>query len=395
MRFEALQAEHGDCLLLTFSGPNRSYRLLVDGGPTRATTDTLKERLDQERQDLNLGRTDSLDIDAVMISHIDDDHVVGILNLFEELADLKERRMPWPWKPRWLLHNSFDEIVGEGIGGAARTVGGETVLASLGAEAFPFLAREFDEDALKILQSYKKGSDLAFKAAGLPVTRNPPDQQALAYNSDEPRVLRMGDARLRIIGPLKPQIDRLQEEWERWKATGAPRTSVSGFPAGLDASITNLSSIVALIEDGNRKILLTGDAQGPLIVQGLRAAGLLDNGPLHVDVLKLPHHGSERNITTDLLEAVTADHYVASGDGNFGNPDKGTLTLLAEMAPRRFTLHLTYPPDECDERHKEYLKAHHKTFRKAVHAIAPVIESWQTDSPHITVSTGTVAIDLP
>ena len=45
-------------------------------------------------------------------------------------------------------------------------------------------------------------------------------------------------------------------------------------------------------------MLLTGDARGDDVLAGLREAGLLRRSPLHVDVLKLPHHGSDRNVET-------------------------------------------------------------------------------------------------
>ncbi len=74
-----------------------------------------------------------LAIDAVMVSHIDEDHILGILDLFGTLRDADERQAPRAYQPRWLLHNSFDGLVGEGEGGAARAMSGETVLASLSA----------------------------------------------------------------------------------------------------------------------------------------------------------------------------------------------------------------------------------------------------------------------
>ena len=37
---------------------------------------------------------------------------------------------------------------------------------------------------------------------------------------------------------------------------------------------------------------------------------------MHVDVLKMPHHGSDRNMDRAFLERITADHYVFSGNGS-------------------------------------------------------------------------------
>ena len=79
----------------------------------------------------------------------------------------------------------------------------------------------------------------------------------------------------------------------------------------------------------------------------MKAAKLLKGGKLRVDVLKLPHHGSERNVAADYFETIVAKHYVVSADGKFDNPDVGTLKMISAARPDDdFTIHLTYPLDE-------------------------------------------------
>jgi hypothetical protein len=78
----------------------------------------------------------------------------------------------------------------------------------------------------------------------------------------------------------------------------------------------------------------------------MQAAGLLADGPLDVDVLKVPHHGSDRNVEPDYFQKVVAKHYVVSADGKHDNPDVPTLKMIAESrADDDFTVHLTYPTD--------------------------------------------------
>ena len=62
-------------------------------------------------------------------------------------------------------------------------------------------------------------------------------------------------------------------------------------------------------------MLLTGDARGDQIVDGLRAAARLTNGTFEVDVLKVPHHGSENNIDSDFVEAVIAPTTCSAATG--------------------------------------------------------------------------------
>ena len=72
-------------------------------------------------------------------------------------------------------------------------------------------------------------------------------------------------------------------------------------------SSPNLSSVVLLVEADGRRVLMTGDARGDQIVDGLAEAGYLDAADrCHVDVLKLPHQGSARNVTPDFFTQITA-----------------------------------------------------------------------------------------
>ena len=92
-------------------------------------------------------------------------------------------------------------------------------------------------------------------------------------------------------------------------------------------------------------MLLTGDARGDQILAGLELTGLLKpHQSMHVDVLKMPHHGSDRNMDRAFLERVTADHYVFSGNGQHGNPERATLEMLlaARGQTTRYVIHFTY-----------------------------------------------------
>jgi beta-lactamase superfamily II metal-dependent hydrolase len=100
-----------------------------------------------------------------------------------------------------------------------------------------------------------------------------------------------------------------------------------------DQSVPNLSSIMFLAEAEGNTILLTGDGRGDHLLDGLDQAGLLDaEGRLHVDVLKVPHHGSSRNATRAFFQTVTADAYVVSANGRHDNPDLQVLRWIVESA---------------------------------------------------------------
>jgi hypothetical protein len=158
-----------------------------------------------------------------------------------------------------------------------------------------------------------------------------------------------------IIGPHQAQLDALQNDWAKGiaklKKAGklTPASTEATAAELLEKTASNLSSIVVLAEGGGRTMLLTGDARSDFILDGLKAAGKLKANKIHVDLLKVPHHGSVRNVDSTYFERVTADHYVISANGKFDNPDVGMLKLLFDARPDdKYTLHLTNAVKKAD-----------------------------------------------
>ena len=77
---------------------------------------------------------------------------------------------------------------------------------------------------------------------------------------------------------------------------------------------------------GKKRILLTGDARGDKILAGLEFVGVLKkDGRIHVEVLKVPHHGSANNLDVAFFERITADHGTGEGEGEEGKESAAQL----------------------------------------------------------------------
>jgi hypothetical protein len=359
------RARKGDCLLLHFGFASQPGLVLIDGGPSQVYGRHLEPRLDAIRTARGLGSTEPLFIDVLMVSHVDDDHIQGILDLTRKLTDLTNGRKPVPVKVLSLWHNSFDEI----IGNDAEAVRSQVTAVFPGASAsgdLPFdvsldvddLANEVVSDNVKVLASIPQGHRLRLDAERLTIERNLEFGGRLIMADERNEPVDVGSGlTFTIVGPMKAEVDRLRRKHEKWLEDLREKglTPAEALAAYVDRSVANLSSIVALAECDGRSMLLTGDARGDKILEGLELIDrLAPGGTLHVDVLKVPHHGSAHNVETDFFRRITADHYVFSGNGEHGNPEREAFEMLfATRHDRDFTVHLTYPLEEIDRARAE------------------------------------------
>ena len=104
------RARKGDCLLLHFGTKADPGLVLIDGGPSGVYKPQLKPRLLEIRKARGLGKNEPLPVDLLMVSHVDDDHIQGILELTRELREAVG--VP-PLRIARLWHNSFDDVIGK------------------------------------------------------------------------------------------------------------------------------------------------------------------------------------------------------------------------------------------------------------------------------------------
>jgi hypothetical protein len=343
--FEALNAKHGDSILLRYNDGSEQRLWVIDGGPGGVFKDSLWPRLEELK-----GDEEALRIDLAMVSHIDDDHINGILELTHELVEAKAARRPLAIKVLNFWHNTFDDIIAGDPDELVASIKASFGPASLNGEPD---TEGLDPHTAKVLASVGQGLRLRDDARALGLRINSEFGGKLIKASTRRAKELPGGLKLTVAGPMEDELLALQKEHaaflEKAKKTKA---AVASFT---DSSVANLSSIVVLAEANGKRMLLTGDARGDKILLGLEKIGLLrPGGKMKVDVLKMPHHGSDRNMEKIFLERVVADHYVFSGDGEHGNPERKTFEMLRDARKDdNFLIHLTYPLEELDAGRKE------------------------------------------
>jgi hypothetical protein len=357
LSLDVLPARKGDCLMLHYGSEDSPRLILIDGGPSNVYKLRLKPRLQRIHGARKLARNAPLPVDVVMVSHIDDDHIKGILELTkEQLRNSPDLRL----RVKSLWHNSFDDLTHGKADGVLASFGANAVLASAGRNtAFDKLKVDDEEthQVVEVLASISQGRQLHNDRKTLHQIRNMREWNLnhkfrggliVASASSRPVTLD-GGLTMTVVGPMQEELDALHEAHDKWVSEHPPEDVLAAF---VDKSVPNLSSIVVLAELGGKTILLTGDARGDRILEGLELVGLVKKGgKLHVDILKVPHHGSQNNMETGFFKRVTADHYVFSGDGQHGNPERETLEMLLEArgVDEKYKIHLTYSIKEIDK----------------------------------------------
>lgn len=286
------------------SGQNRN--LLMDGGVTNTYTLSLKREIQTL---LKNGEY----IDLLILSHIDSDHIGGILRL---VNDMQLNRLPdqliarcWFNSAR-VLSRYFDDI---------DLPGKDIVL--------PHIDKHI---------SIKQGNTFENFLTRLKISSN--SLPVLASQQYEVDGL--------VIDILSPDETGLRKLSKNWPAEiNTPRhVPLSGAPTDYhrtileliclpfeeDMGIPNGSSIALLATDKTSRILLLADAHPSTIVEALVKKGYSTSNPLQVDYVKVSHHGSKHNINNQLLDLIDCRQFIICSNGHnaHGLPHKEAMARI-------------------------------------------------------------------
>ncbi len=299
LSIEMLPARHGDALWIEWGQPNHRRRMLIDGGPTTAYDDVRRriEQLDADQRQLEL----------MVVTHIDLDHIGGAIEL------LQDETLGVRYEDIWFNdhHHLSDEP------------------PTRGALQGEYLANVLIDAELPWNKAFRGG----------PVRVEP--------NRPLPRVRLAGGVELVLLSPTPEKLLALRSEWDQTLADAKKKaeeraeqeaseavTRGGRIVFGGDSSKANGSSIALIVEYQDERWLLAGDAHDDVLLAGLLRYGKeIGERPVRLDGFKLPHHGSARNITQDLLAAIDCRRFLVSTNGAyFKHPDAACLDLIVRSA---------------------------------------------------------------
>jgi hypothetical protein len=257
----------------------------------------------------------------MVLSHIDNDHIIGLLDLLEEIKTEREKGENELVKIEKIWHNSFKDLFG-------LSIEPKNLLGNIFTIQNTVQNKNITQSL--IMKGFQQGTDLTKLSDLLEIPLNPDFEKIIVIN-DKIKSVHLNDITLHLLGPTKKNVDKLQKEWNDWYKKKNTASTASGILSILDKSVPNLASITFLAEINNKKILFTGDGIGHDIVDILSKNAMLDsNGKLFVDILKVPHHGSDRNSSPEFFKTVNAKYYIISANGRDDNPSFNTMRWIIE-----------------------------------------------------------------
>jgi beta-lactamase superfamily II metal-dependent hydrolase len=313
---KALLAGNGDCVLISYD--TQAYgtiNILVDGGNGKSVyrnhLQKIAERIVENEQLINL----------VIITHIDQDHIKGIIYLTRDIADpqslIKTESVAQYW---------FNSALSEKICRKAPNV-------------FDISAKEMHE-----LEQF---------------LHNQPEYR---WNIKEkitfPLVKDFFEATITILSPNEETANLFTEEYAdldigvtaddygySLKALyDSEKMRLNENNEDLDNKLENATSIAFLFEFKEKSLLHMGDAIPPVIDYSLKAVLKSRNlVRLKVDAVKLSHHASRRSVSFEFLELVSTTKYIVCANGLKARlPNKSTFAKILLHPKRDFNDHIEF-----------------------------------------------------
>jgi beta-lactamase superfamily II metal-dependent hydrolase len=284
MKLKFLKAGSGDSILIHTNGQN----LLIDGGND---TKYLFEQIDE------LFKKGEV-IDLLIITHHDEDHILGILKLLQEA---KKERFGKPKKfIKKVLFNSPRKILDIPI--------------------------PMNDNLL----SYKQACEVENLITELELDWD--------ICTEESTAMKFGNTSLSFLSPISNDITTYSNHQGAYLSSDERcdwNSNINDLVANmddddLDSTIPNQTSIVILLEHQSKKVLLTGDVT-PKRLNAILSSYLTETGDKYIllDYFKLPHHGSYKSLTKDLLNKIyCSDFIISTNSKRYFFPNKRAIVKI-------------------------------------------------------------------
>lgn len=344
MKITILPANNGDSFLLETEQSN----ILIDGG----YVNTYKEFLKPILRELN-GLEKK--INHLIVTHIDNDHISGIIKLIEENSNSTIIEIENIW------HNSYKHLkfIEDGITFPGKPVDSmminyelkeekdEIIDSDISAVQGSTLASLLRKNGFESKDSFIRNNHISFDTSDVIYDNDltfrilsPNNERLLdlkkywkrelftrGYSSDE-ELTNFNEDVFEYILSQEKEKKRLK----RKNITASTEISIENLlkdPFSEDNSPTNGSSIAFVLEYKDLKFLFLADSHPSLILENLQKHYNDDECPIKFDLIKISHHGCKDNTSPELLKFIDSENYVISTNGlSHNHPDFETIARI-------------------------------------------------------------------
>jgi len=306
MKVKFLEARNGDSILISFSDSDGASRnVLIDGGPP--STYQYKNKKGKYESGALKQELDHIDsIDLLILTHVDDDHIGGILQWFSKDPDAKN-------KVKKVWFNS-GQLISERFKGAL--IEGNSIVL---------------KDTSSLDTSIKQG--ISFEEY---ISSHAIWERAII---DASKNVTLFGLKFQFLSPDDEKLRLLLKKWKKEDPNLDTATSddysvslkdhISADLFKEDKSIHNGSSIAFIITFNGKNLVFLGDAHPRLVEQSLTDLGYSPENKLEAEFVKVSHHGSKSNTSYELLNLIETHKYIISSNGAIHNlPHKQCLARI-------------------------------------------------------------------
>lgn len=329
MKVVCYNAECGDAFRLEFIGKSGKVRhILLDAGYERTFRNVIVN-------ELNLIEKKNENIDLCIITHIHDDHIGGIISFVNAVNAGRQNDIVLQW---WFNPPRISSLTlkQQKLNSIAASIGQADILTSY---------LNF-RNALPISPIIY--SEIVHEIDGLEISILSPDQIGLnkltkKYINSKIAVEKIEDEKTSraVASKNRDYHIRVEEfDFKGWKE---------------DVNIENGSSIVLLTKFQGKTILWLSDSFPSIVIKSLEKLGYSKTNRLVCDYVKIAHHGSLGNNSSELYQIIKCQNYILSTDGYnlHGLPTKACLVQI-----------LTNPQRNSEDHYKFYLTCKDDTLLK-------------------------------
>lgn len=313
MKIKFLKASKGDCFLISFKDDKNTARnILIDGGVNETYFDSPNNIDGELKFEIERINKDNEKIDLLILTHIDNDHILGLLKWIE------------------LDENAYKLI--------------ENIWFNSGKLIADYFKEPENPDlalGLKIFNTTDTGVNEALDFEKYLLTHKKWNRKTVKVGTD----LNEFGINIKILSPNKEQLYKLLKEYKNKTGDSAYtggkskdwdislkeliRDEELNYIKPQDNSPKNQSSTSFIITINNKSFLFLADAPSNQIVKALQDLGKSKENRLNVEFMKVSHHGSKNNTCNELLEIVKTNQYLISTDSStYGHPNKRTLARI-------------------------------------------------------------------